>query len=187
MQDTHIRTDNDSILLEIVRIDCYDERMVLILMGVSGAGKTTVGKMLARDLGWAFLDADDYHPENNKRKMRMGIALTDEDRMPWLENLAGLIRSHLQNGTSMVLACSALREAYRKQLGVDQDEVLTVYLKGEEAELAKRLAERSHEFFNPGLLKSQLATLEEPEGGLILEMKQSPVELVQEIRKWIAI
>lgn len=159
--------------------------MVVILMGVAGSGKTTVGKQLAADLGWGFVDADDYHPPQNRAKMAAGIPLTDDDRMPWLTRLADVIREYQEQGKSLVMACSALREAYRRKLGVDQSEIRTVYLEGTRQELLDRLAARKHAFFNPNLLDSQLATLEEPSGGMILRIDRSPEELAAAIRKWL--
>src|SRR4051794_40077247 len=104
--------------------------MIIVLMGVSGSGKTAVGNVLAEQLGWHFVDADDYHPEANKAKMRAGIALTDEDRRPWLQSLVRRIDEARDRGEDLVLACSALKHAYRDYLGHDLDIVKYVYLKG---------------------------------------------------------
>lgn len=159
--------------------------MILIIMGVSGSGKTTVGRLLASRLRCDFVDADDHHPPQNRLKMQKGIPLTEEDRIPWLEALSDLIHDHMEKGASMVLACSALRKAYRVKLDVDQKMVRTVYLKGERKELTQRLSRRKHEFFNPSLLDSQFATLEEPQSGLILPLKLKPEEQIDRIVQWI--
>lgn len=159
--------------------------MILILMGVSGSGKTTVGRLLASRLGCDFVDADDYHPAQNRLKMQNGIPLSEEDRAPWLETLAGMIHSHLEKRVNMVLACSALRKAYRAKLGIDQKNVRSVYLDGTREELISRLAHRKHEFFNPSLLDSQLAALEEPDSGLVLKINQPVGDLVDRIVRWV--
>lgn len=160
-------------------------RVILIIMGVSGSGKTTVGRLLASHLRCDFVDADDHHPPQNRLKMQKGIPLTEEDRIPWLDTLSDLIHDHKEKGASMVLACSALRKAYRAKLGVDQKMVRTVYLKGERKEITRRLSRRKHEFFNPSLLDSQFATLEEPQSGLILPLKLKPEEQIDRIVQWI--
>jgi gluconokinase len=128
-------------------------------MGVAGSGKSTVGRLLAERLGWPFLDGDDFHPPENVEKMRRGIPLTDADRLPWLERLAELTR---QNGGSAVLACSALKESYRRILSGGDPRVRFVYLRADPALLAARLERRKAHFFTRALLESQLATLEEP-------------------------
>src|SRR5438105_2209154 len=113
--------------------------MIVILMGVSGSGKTTVSTMLAADLGWSFYDADDFHPASNVQKMASGIPLTDEDRLPWLQTLRDLIATHLVEHRSGVLACSALRERYRQMLCVDPAQVRVVYLKGDYETIRQRM------------------------------------------------
>ncbi|MEW6265149.1 MAG: gluconokinase [Thermodesulfobacteriota bacterium] len=155
--------------------------MVLILIGPMGCGKTTIGELLAARLGWPFLDADDFHPAENKAKMRVGIALNDEDRRPWLEILRVRIDDFIKNGESAVLACSALKQAYRDLLGVDQEKVVTIYLKGTFDLISRRLKERRHPYMNDNLLASQLDTLEEPADGLKVDIGQSPEEIVAEI------
>ena len=138
--------------------------MVLILMGVSGTGKTTLGEMLSHETGWPFLDGDDFHPAANKAKMASGIPLNDEDRAPWLAILHGKIQEYATSGTNMILACSALRDQYRATLRGDlsADVVRFALLEADPAVLAAHLHARSHQFMNPNLLGSQLATLEEP-------------------------
>jgi carbohydrate kinase (thermoresistant glucokinase family) len=144
--------------------------MVLILMGPMGCGKTAIGKMLAKKLGWPFYDADDFHPKENVEKMRAGIALTDEDRKLWLEKLRAHIQRWLKHRQSTILACSALKQAYRDILGVNQSTVRTVYLKGSYELLRKRLEERQHPYMDKNLLRSQLDTLEEPKDGLTVDI-----------------
>lgn len=138
--------------------------MVLILMGVSGTGKTTLGKLLAQQTGWPFLDGDDFHPQANKDKMAAGHALTDEDRAPWLATLHGKIVEYASAAKPMILACSALREDYRATLRGDlpADVVQFALLEADPRVIAAHLQARHHQFMNPGLLNSQLATLEHP-------------------------
>lgn len=156
--------------------------MVVIIFGVSGAGKTTLGKLVARKLGWSFYEADDFHSPANVEKMRAGIPLTDEDRWPWLESLRELVK-RLDPKEDAVLACSALRHAYRRFLRVN-DQVKFVYLRGDYPLIANQLRKRKGHFMNPELLKSQFADLEEPraaEGILTVELGRTPRELVEEI------
>jgi carbohydrate kinase (thermoresistant glucokinase family) len=157
------------------------EVMVLILMGPMGCGKTSIGKMLAERLGWSFYDGDDFHPKKNVEKMRAGIALTDEDRKLWLESLHGNIQHWLRNKQNSILACSALKQAYRDILGVDQNTVRTVYLKGSYELLRKRIEERQHPYMDKNLLRSQLDTLEEPKDGLTVEISPTPEIVVSTI------
>lgn len=155
-------------------------------MGVAGAGKTTVGKLLASQLGWPFADGDDYHPSANLEKMRNGIALTDSDRGPWLETLRSLIEGWLAEGTSAIMACSALKRAYRERLLVGS-EVRLVYLKGDAALLHARLRERRGHYMTVRMLESQLAALEEPDGAVVVDVDQSPEEIASEIRSQLAL
>lgn len=150
-------------------------------MGVSGVGKTTIGKLLAQELGWPFYDGDDFHPQSNRQKLQRGIPLTDEDRWPWLETLAQLIRQQEWG----VLACSALKEAYRRKLKVA--DVRFVYLKGSVTLIQSRLEARKDHFFNPALLQSQLQTLETPSDALTLEVNSSPEAIVRQIRQSLGI
>ena len=154
----------------------------MIIFGVSGTGKTTLGKLLARELGWAFYEADHFHSPANVEKMHAGIPLTDEDRWPWLESLRELIK-RLDAKEDAVLACSALKQAYRRFLRVN-DQVKFVYLRGDYALIANQLQKRKGHFMNPELLKSQFADLEEAraaEGILTVDLGRTPRELVQEI------
>jgi carbohydrate kinase (thermoresistant glucokinase family) len=155
--------------------------MVIILMGPMGCGKTTIGKILAEKLGGSFYDGDDFHPEKNVEKMRAGIALTDEDRKLWLENLHVNIQRWLKDKENTILACSALKQAYRDILGVDQNTVRTVYLKGSYELLRKRIEERQHLYMDKNLLRSQLDTLEEPTDGLTVDISAAPEIVVSTI------
>ena len=159
--------------------------MIVIVFGVSGAGKTTIGKLLTQELGWPFHEADDFHSQTNIEKMRSGIPLTDEDRWPWLENLRQLIKRSLEAGENAVLACSALKRAYRERLRVS-DEVKFVFLRGDYALIERQLRQqRRRHFMNPELLRGQFADLEEPkpgEGVITIELGRTPQELVKEIK-----
>ena len=158
--------------------------MIVIVFGVSGAGKTTIGKVLRQEVGWHFYEADDFHSRANIDKMRRRIPLTDEDRWPWLESLRQLIKRSLEAGENAVLACSALKRAYRERLRVS-DQVKFVFLHGEYALLEKQLRQRRGHFMNPELLRSQFADLEEPkpdEDVITVELGRSPQELVEEIK-----
>jgi gluconokinase len=156
--------------------------MVVILMGVTASGKTTVGRLLATASGYQFYDADDFHPRANVDKMRRGIPLDDADRRPWLEALRDLVRRCLAEGRNAVLACSALKEAYRRYFLIDP-RVKLVYLKVDEGLIRQRLQRRRGHFMNPSLLESQFATLEEPENALWLDASRSPEEVVGTIRR----
>jgi gluconokinase len=156
--------------------------MVIIVMGVTGAGKTTVGRRLAETLGWRFHDADDFHPEANKAKMNAGVPLTDDDRWPWLRALRAVIEQALADGAGAVVTCSALKRAYRDVLSGGLDGVRYVHLTGDSRILAKRLAGRRGHFMNPALLDSQLATLEVPEDALDVDLALPPDEQVAVIR-----
>ena len=158
--------------------------MIIVIFGVSGAGKTTVGKMLAEQLGWRFLEADDFHPAANIEKMRKGHPLTDEDRWPWLDCLRKQIEQVLSAGENAVLACSALKRAYRDRLRVS-DEVKFVFLRGDYALVEKQLRSRHGHFLNPALLRSQFADLEEAgpdEDALTIKLGRTSEELVKEIK-----
>ena len=158
--------------------------MIVIIFGVSGAGKTTVGKLLARELDWRFVEADDFHPAANISKMRSGHPLTDEDRWPWLERLRQRIERLLAAGENAVLACSALKRAYRDLLRVS-DEVKFVFLRGDYFLIGKQLRSRHRHFMNPSLLQSQFDDLEEPqpdENAITVELGRTPEKIVKEIK-----
>ena len=157
--------------------------MIIVIFGVSGAGKTTVGKMLAEQLGWRFLEADDFHPTANIEKMRNGHPLTDEDRWPSLERLRQQIERSLAAGENAVLACSALKRAYRDRLHVSA-EVKFVFLSGDYAVVERQLRSRHGHFMNTVLLQSQFDDLEQPqpdENVLKIELGRTPEEIVERI------
>ena len=156
--------------------------MILVLMGVAGSGKTTVGTLLARKLGWRFADADDFHPAENKEKISRGIALTDSDRAPWLAAMRSAILQWDASGENVVLACSALKRSYRDELRAG--DVRFVFLKGDSALLLERLRRRHGHFADEKILASQLATLEEPgsdEDVITIQVDHSPEEIVSAI------
>ena len=158
--------------------------MMVIVMGVSGCGKTTVGRLLARELGYEFLDADDLHPQANVAKMAQGVALTDDDRWPWLDAIVAAMHERAARGSGAVIACSALKEAYRDRLrrgGSGVDEVRIVYLKGDAATIASRLASRSSHYMPASLLASQFAALEEPSEAIAVDIRQTTEEQVRQI------
>ncbi len=150
-------------------------------MGPMGCGKTTIGKILSAKTGWPFYDADEFHPPENVEKMRAGIPLNDEDRQSWLEKLHSKIQELLQNGETAILACSALKQAYRDILGVNQEDVISVYLKGSYELLRERIEARQHPYMNKNLLRSQLEILEEPAGGLTVDISGSPEDTAESI------
>jgi gluconokinase len=158
--------------------------VIVIVSGVSGAGKTTVGKLLAEQLGWRFYEADDFHPHGNIDKMRSGRPLTDEDRWPWLQRLREQITRSIAAKENAVLACSALKHAYRERLRVS-DDVKFVFLRGDYGLVEKQLRRRRAHFMNPELLRSQFTDLEGPEPNedvLTIELGRTPEEFVEEIK-----
>ncbi|MBD2198659.1 MULTISPECIES: gluconokinase [Calothrix] len=156
--------------------------MIIIVMGVSGSGKTTVGKLLAESLGWTFSDADAFHSPENVENMRRGIPLTETDRKPWLEALQAAIKQWLQENTNVVLACSALKDSYRQFLLVDSERIKLVYLKGSYDLIQKRLQERQNHYMPEILLQSQFDALEEPLNTIYIDIAQSPQAIVQNIK-----
>jgi gluconokinase len=162
---------------------------IIVLMGPAGAGKTTVGERLAESLGWRFLDADEFHSPDNVERMRRGIGLTDADRAPWLRAMHDALRDLHARGESVVLACSALKEEYRRALvpGDAANDVRFVYLRATEPVLRERLVHRSGHYAGPALLSSQLATLEEPREALWIDASSEPSEIVYRIRRDLAL
>jgi gluconokinase len=150
----------------------------VLVMGVSGSGKSTVGKALADRMHWTFADADDYHPPANREKMSRGEPLTDGDRQPWLERLHDLIAGHALEDKPIVLACSALKEKYRDILVGNLKGVALVFLRGDAELIAERMRQREH-FMPVSLLETQLATLEPPTNAIIVDIAQ-PLEIMLE-------
>jgi gluconokinase len=157
--------------------------MITIIMGVSGSGKSTIGEGLAARLGQPFIDGDSLHPQANREKMAHGIPLDDADRQPWLEAIVAEMDRHRARGESLVLACSALKRRYRDILRGGHDDVRFVYLQASRDLLIERLGHRSGHFFDPGLLDSQLATLEEPspDEAMRVEVGSTPAETTEHI------
>jgi gluconokinase len=157
---------------------------ILLLMGVSGAGKTTTAQRLARRLDWPFRDADSFHPPANIAKMRSGLPLTDVDRWPWLDAIAAYMDEQIAAGRSAIVTCSALKKAYRDRLLTGRRDARLVYLKGEKQLIASRLERRRNHFMPPGLLTSQFDTLEEPrasERAIVVNVAMPPKRVVDRI------
>ena len=158
--------------------------MFILVMGVAGSGKTTVGKALSDALGWPFYDADDFHSPENVRKMASGVPLTDEDRRPWLDRLHRLIAERSEQTENGVLACSALKQKYRKILCADND-VEVVYLKAQPDLIRSRLNLRRGHYMPPELIESQFRDLEEPQAALSVDAKCSAEQAVTFIRSML--
>ena len=156
--------------------------MIAIVMGTTGSGKTTIGTLLAKRLGWEFVDADDFHPPANVEKMKHGIPLTDADREPWLGTLHDKIVQWSAEGRNVVLACSALKQSYREELRATSD-VEFVYLKGSYELFSQRVLARKGHFAKQDLLASQFATLEEPTDAITVDAAPSPEHIVTEVRR----
>lgn len=151
--------------------------IALILMGVSGCGKTSVGELLSQELGWPFYDGDDFHPPANVAKMAAGTPLDDADRQPWLQALHDLIHQHLEEGKSILLACSALKEAYRETLAACNPGTLFVYLKGDFDLIFGRMQARAGHYMKAEMLRSQFEALEEPEEALVVNIDQGAEQI----------
>jgi gluconokinase len=152
-----------------------------VLMGVSGSGKTTVGKLLAERLGWTFYDADDFHSPASIAKMTAGSPLNDEDRAPWLESLHELISSSIKHNSPGVLACSALKDKYRQLLVSGIENIHIVYLKGDYAVIQQHMQARQGHYMKSEMIKSQFDVLEEPENVSVMDVRRSPDEIVDKI------
>jgi gluconokinase len=159
--------------------------MIVVVMGVSGSGKTVVGQALATALGWPFIEGDDFHPPANVAMMAAGTPLTDTDRWPWLDRLADEVAATLERGGHAVLACSALKQSYRDRLAAAArapGDVRFVHLKGDYATIAARLAARQHRYMPASLLASQFATLEEPADAIVVDAGVAIADEVARIR-----
>ena len=156
--------------------------MIIIMMGVSGSGKTRVGSLLARTLSWMYYDADNFHTKENQEKMSNGIPLTDEDRADWLIKLRGLISRYIEKRQNLILACSALKELYRQTLRANEN-IRFVFLRGAVDLIEARMEERKDHYMKPAMLASQFAILEEPKDALIIDISKTPEEIVALIRK----
>jgi gluconokinase len=161
--------------------------VIIVLMGVAGSGKTTVGERLAAALGWTFYDADAFHSPENREAMARGEALTDEARLPWLSRLRALLLRLTEAEQSAVLACSALRQSYRALLFAEPVRVELVYLRGDRELLRRRLKARRGHFAGAELLDSQLEALEEPAGALVLGIEAPPEEIARQIRRRLSL
>jgi len=153
--------------------------MIVLVMGVAGAGKTTIGEALAYELGWPFIDADDYHPPENVAKMKAGIPLEDADRWPWLARL----NKELREKTNAILACSALKASYRERLAQGIERFTTVYLDGDFALINERMKDRRHRYMPAALLESQFAALEPPADAIRVDVAADPSSCVALIRR----
>lgn len=157
--------------------------MIVILIGVSGSGKTTIGKQLADSLEWKFYDGDDFHPPENIEKMQAGIPLEDADRIPWLQVIRDAIAQWLRENKNVVLTCSALKESYRQMLSINSKDVKFIYLKGSFELIEKRLQDRKHHFMSERLLESQFDALEEPSNAIAVDISSPTEEIVENIRR----
>jgi len=157
--------------------------VIILLTGESGVGKTTIGKLLSRDLTWKYFEGDDLHPSSNIEKMKRGVPLTDEDRYPWLKAIRQLIDELSVKKENAVITCSALKKSYRELLLKDTKNVKLVYLYGEYQLIKNRILQRKHHFFNPRLLGSQSGTLEEPENAIKINVNKKPEEITAIIKE----
>lgn len=158
---------------------------IVILMGVSGSGKTTIGQLLANDLGWAFYEGDDFHPQRNVAKMGSGVPLSDLDRVPWLQAMHALVQDLITKSQRAVITCSALKEAYREWFTGSDPRVSLVYLRGTYALIHQRLRSRTMHFMKPEMLASQFSALEEPRDIPFVDMAQAPEVIVEQIKRML--
>ena len=161
--------------------------MIVVLMGVSGSGKTTIGALLAKALKWRFYEGDDLHCAANRSKMSRGIPLTDADRLPWLHRIRRLVDQCLADGVDAVIACSALKQSYRAVIVSDSRQVRIVYLKGSPKLVEARLGKRKDHFMPSSLLPSQFEALEEPRDAITIDVSATPAQIADAIRKRLAI
>jgi gluconokinase len=156
--------------------------MVIVITGVTGSGKTTIGKLLATQLQWSFYEGDDFHSAANLDKLKRGVALDDQDRLPWLTAIRDTIRAAIDKGENAVIACSALKESYRRMLRISP-EVVLIHLAANPELVEERLTHRAGHFMNPVLVRSQFETLEEPQAALQIDAALTPGEIVRTIRE----
>ncbi|MGP0128446.1 MAG: gluconokinase [cyanobacterium endosymbiont of Rhopalodia musculus] len=155
--------------------------MIYIIMGVSGSGKTTIGKQLSFQLDYHFYDADDLHSSENIKKMSQGIPLNDKDRQPWLLSLSHLINNLQQHQKNAVIACSSLKKSYRQLLQGNHQDLVWIYLKGSFEQILERLNKRKEHFMKSQMLKSQFEDLEEPKNAIILDIGPTPEKIIKQI------
>jgi gluconokinase len=161
--------------------------MILIVMGVAGSGKSTVGRFFAQKLGWTFLDGDDFHPSANVDKMSRGIPLSDSDRLPWLQSIRKEIDRLHTSGQSAVVACSALKSSYRQILAANDQDTYFIFLQGTYEELYERLAQRTGHFMKPGMLQSQFDALEVTPDLIAVHAMDPPEKIYEDVRKRLKI
>jgi len=161
--------------------------MIVVMMGVSGSGKTTVGRLLARRLDWTYYEGDDFHSAADIEKMSKGISLTDADRLPWLASIRNVIDECCARGSDAVIACSALRDKYRRCLANGESEIQFVYLKGDPEVIRERMNSRDRHYMKAGMLDSQFASLEEPENAIVMDVSNSLEDIVANIESELAL
>lgn len=160
--------------------------MIIVITGVTASGKTTIGKLLATELDWKFYEGDDFHPLVNIEKLRRGEPLDDQDRLPWLTAIRDTIRAAIDRGENAVIACSALKESYRRMLRISPD-VILIHLEANPELIEQRLKRRTGHFMNPALLRSQFETLEEAEAAVQIDAGLRPGEIVDAIRSRLSL
>ena len=161
--------------------------MLIIITGVSGVGKTTIGKLLSENMGWTFYEGDDYHTDVNLAKMRNGTPLTDDDRWPWLDALRTKISEIVLHEKDAVLSCSALKESYRMRLGSGLKDIVFVYLRGDYQLVLKRISARVGHFMSADLLVSQYSDLEEPQNGIIVDAALEPMAIINYLKRALSL
>ena len=161
--------------------------MLIIITGVSGVGKTTIGKLLSENMGWTFYEGDDYHTDVNLAKMRNGTPLTDDDRWPWLNALRTKISEIVLHEKDAVLSCSALKESYRMRLGSGLKDIVFVYLRGDYQLVRNRISARVGHFMSADLLVSQYSDLEEPQNGIIVDAALEPMEIINYLKQALSL
>ena len=161
--------------------------MLIIVTGVSGVGKTTIGKLLSENMGWTFYEGDDYHTNVNLAKMRNGTPLTDDDRWPWLDALRTKLSEIVLHEENAILSCSALKESYRMRLGSGLKDIVFVYLRGDYHLVRNRISARVGHFMSADLLVSQYSDLEEPQNGIIVDAALEPMEIINYLKRALSL